>query len=128
MRSEFSEFAEFSEFRLPRLARPNNESVVDGKFSLTNKYSRRDFVTKTAYFSLAYWMAESFRLPTTTLMNEHVLWFSGPRLNNPGYTPIPEDLRSETVDFAVSLLNDAARVGSYSLFLNAANRIACTKK
>ena len=47
----------------------------------------------------------------TTLMHEHVLWFAGPRLDNPGFTPIPDDLRSETVDFAVSLLNDAARVG-----------------
>ena len=47
----------------------------------------------------------------TTLMHEHVLWFSGPRLEDPGYTPIPDDLQSDTVDFAVSLLNDAARVG-----------------
>lgn len=47
----------------------------------------------------------------TTLMHEHVLFFSGPRLDNPGYTPIPDDLRSETVDFVVTLLNDAARVG-----------------
>ena len=47
----------------------------------------------------------------TTLMHEHVLWFSGPRLEDAGYTPIPEDLQSDTVDFAVSLLNDAARVG-----------------
>jgi len=44
-------------------------------------------------------------------MHEHLLFFSGPRLDNPGYTPIPEDLRSETVDFVVSLLSDAARVG-----------------
>src|SRR6185503_5499473 len=47
----------------------------------------------------------------TTLMHEHVIWFSGPRLEDPGYTPIPDDLKSDTVDFAVSLLNDAARVG-----------------
>ena len=47
----------------------------------------------------------------TTLMHEHVLWFSGPRLDNPGYTPIPDNLRSDTVDFAVSLLNAASRVG-----------------
>ena len=47
----------------------------------------------------------------TTLMHEHVLFFSGPRLDNSGYTPIPDDLRNETVDFAVSMLNDAARVG-----------------
>ncbi len=47
----------------------------------------------------------------TTLMHEHVLWFSGPRPDNPGYTPIPDDLRSDTVDFAVSVLNDAAKVG-----------------
>ncbi len=47
----------------------------------------------------------------TTLMHEHLLWFAGPRLDNPGYTPIPDDLRSETVDFVVSLLNDASRVG-----------------
>jgi phosphotriesterase-related protein len=47
----------------------------------------------------------------TTLMHEHVLWFSGPRLDNPGYTPIPDNLRSDTVDFAVSLLNAASRAG-----------------
>jgi phosphotriesterase-related protein len=47
----------------------------------------------------------------TTLIHEHVLWFSGPRTDNPGYTAIPDDLRPDTVDFAVSLLNDASRVG-----------------
>lgn len=44
-------------------------------------------------------------------MHEHILWFAGPMADNAGYTPIPENLQSETVDFAVSLLNDAARVG-----------------
>jgi phosphotriesterase-related protein len=44
-------------------------------------------------------------------MHEHILWFGGPRLEDAGYTPIPDDLKSESVDFAVSLLNDAARVG-----------------
>ncbi|MEW5980253.1 MAG: hypothetical protein AB1898_31045 [Acidobacteriota bacterium] len=47
----------------------------------------------------------------TTLMHEHVLWFSGPMAANPGHTPIPDDLRSDTVEFVVSLLNEAARVG-----------------
>ncbi len=47
----------------------------------------------------------------TTLMHEHVLWFGGPRLEDAGYTPIPDDLLTETVDFAVALLNDAARAG-----------------
>jgi predicted metal-dependent phosphotriesterase family hydrolase len=47
----------------------------------------------------------------TTLMHEHILWFGGPKLTDPGYTPIPDELRSESVEFAVSLLNDAARVG-----------------
>ena len=47
----------------------------------------------------------------TTLMHEHVLWFGGPRLEDPGYTPIPTDKRQESVDFAVSLLNAAARAG-----------------
>src|SRR5436190_11568143 len=47
----------------------------------------------------------------TTLMHEHILWFAGPMEENAGYTPIPDDLISETVDFAVSLLNDGARVG-----------------
>ena len=51
----------------------------------------------------------------TTLMHEHLLWFAGPRLDNPGYAPIPDDLRSETVDFVVSLLNDASRVGIETL-------------
>ena len=46
-----------------------------------------------------------------TLMHEHLLFFSGPRLDNPGYAPVPEHLRSETVEFVASLLNDAARVG-----------------
>jgi predicted metal-dependent phosphotriesterase family hydrolase len=26
----------------------------------------------------------------TTLMHEHILWFGGPKLTDPGYTPIPE--------------------------------------
>jgi predicted metal-dependent phosphotriesterase family hydrolase len=47
----------------------------------------------------------------TTLMHEHILWFAGPMDENAGYTPIPDDLKQETVDFAVSALNDAARVG-----------------
>jgi phosphotriesterase-related protein len=47
----------------------------------------------------------------TTLMHEHLIFFSGPRLDNLGYTPIPDDMRSDTVDFVVSLLNDASRVG-----------------
>jgi len=47
----------------------------------------------------------------TALMHEHILWFAGPMEENAGYSPIPDDLESETVDFAVSLLNDAARVG-----------------
>ncbi len=47
----------------------------------------------------------------TTLMHEHILWFAGPRLEDPGYSPIPDNLRADSVDFAVSLLNDAARVG-----------------
>lgn len=47
----------------------------------------------------------------TTLMHEHILWFAGPMEENAGYTPIPDDLISDSVDFAVSVLNDAARVG-----------------
>ena len=51
----------------------------------------------------------------TTLMHEHVLWFGGPRLGDPGYAPIPAGKRQESVDYAVSLLNDAARVGINTL-------------
>lgn len=47
----------------------------------------------------------------TTLIHEHILWFGGPKLTDPGYTPIPNELRSESVEFAVTLLNDAARAG-----------------
>src|SRR5712691_10305821 len=47
----------------------------------------------------------------TTLMHEHILWFSGPKLTDSGYTPIPDALRAESMEFAVSLLNDAARAG-----------------
>jgi len=47
----------------------------------------------------------------TTLIHEHVLGFAGPGLRHVGYTPIPEELRSESVDFAVRLLNDAAKAG-----------------
>jgi phosphotriesterase-related protein len=46
-----------------------------------------------------------------TLMHEHILWFSGTTKENPGYSPIPDDQQSESIDFAVSVLNDAARVG-----------------
>jgi phosphotriesterase-related protein len=48
-------------------------------------------------------------------MHEHILWFGGPRLEDPGYAPIPLDKRAESVDFAVSLLNDAVRVGIETL-------------
>lgn len=51
----------------------------------------------------------------TTLIHEHVLWFGGPGLQHLGYSPIPEALRSESVDFAVSLLNDAAGAGIKTL-------------
>jgi phosphotriesterase-related protein len=105
--------------------------------SLKNTCSRRSFINKSS-LSLASIAAPTFLtistlesvhernknklVPTltgeidsnklgTTLMHEHVLWFSGPRLEDAGYTAIPEDLQSETVDFAVSLLKDAARVG-----------------
>jgi phosphotriesterase-related protein len=47
----------------------------------------------------------------TTLMHEHILWFGGPGPEGPDYDPIPDHLISDSVDFAVSLLNDAARVG-----------------
>ncbi len=47
----------------------------------------------------------------TTLMHEHVLFCSGTRLQDPGYSPIPAEKQQESVDFAVSLLQDAARVG-----------------
>ncbi|BBE16164.1 phosphotriesterase like protein [Aquipluma nitroreducens] len=47
----------------------------------------------------------------TTLMHEHILWFAGTMAENVGYEPIREDLLPETIDFAVSVLNDAARVG-----------------
>lgn len=51
----------------------------------------------------------------TTLMHEHILWFAGPRLEDSGYTPIPDDKREESVRFAVTLLDDAARVGINTL-------------
>ena len=47
----------------------------------------------------------------TTLMHEHLLWFGGPRLEDSGYSPIPDEKRAESVEFAVSLLNDAVRDG-----------------
>ncbi len=67
------------------------------------------------------WMVSTMTGPVrcdslgTTLMHEHVLWFGGPRLEDPGYAPIPDDKRQESVDYAVSLLNDAARVGVNTL-------------
>ena len=50
-----------------------------------------------------------------TLMHEHILWFGGPRLEDAGYTPMPDDKRAESVEIAASLLNDAARVGINTL-------------
>lgn len=105
--------------------------------SLKNSCNRRSFLTKSS-LSLASIAAASLPatdvlgfyserkkyklIPTltgeiasnklgTTLMHEHVLWFSRPMGENAGYTPIPDDMQSDTVDFAVSLLNDAAHVG-----------------
>lgn len=51
----------------------------------------------------------------TTLIHEHLLWFAGPSLQHAGYSPIPDELRAQSVDFAVSLLNDAARAGIQTL-------------
>jgi phosphotriesterase-related protein len=104
--------------------------------SLKNTHSRRSFINKsstsiasalmglpvTGALEYTHEKNKNKLIPTltgeiapdklgTTLMHEHVLWFSGPRLEDTGYTPIPDDLQSDTVDFAVSLLNDAARVG-----------------
>jgi len=105
--------------------------------SLKNTYSRRTFISESSLFLGSIAIAglpvtrilesrqgtnKSKLVPTltgdiandklgTTLMHEHILWFGGPRLEDPGYMPIPDDLQSESVDFAVSLLNDAARAG-----------------
>ena len=105
--------------------------------SSKNIYNRRSFINKSS-LSLAsiaaatlpaigalespHWKKKNKFVPTltgeiasnklgTTLMHEHILWFAGPGLDDPGYAPIPDDLQSGSVDFAVSLLNDAARVG-----------------
>ena len=105
--------------------------------SFKNTYGRRSFLNKSS-LSLASLAAMSFAeisttgsvnerkkkklIPTlsgeiaydklgTTLMHEHILWFAGPMAENSNYDPIPDNLRLESVDFAVSLLNDAARVG-----------------
>ncbi|MBS1748217.1 MAG: hypothetical protein JST21_18815 [Bacteroidetes bacterium] len=102
-----------------------------------NTFNRRDFLTMGSLSLGAIGMADfSFAttgaglhtnrkkiiIPTvtgyvtpdklgTTLMHEHILWFSGTTNENPGYMPIPDDLQDQSVDFAVSALNDAARVG-----------------
>lgn len=47
----------------------------------------------------------------TTLIHEHVLWFCAPGRDQRGHTPIPDEQRAASVDFAVSLLNEAARAG-----------------
>jgi len=104
-----------------------------------SKYSidRRSFIAKSS-LSLAsvaaaglpvtgeliepFEKAKNKRIPTvtgevasdklgTTLMHEHILWFGGPGPEDPHFSPIPDHLITDTVDFAVSLLNDAARVG-----------------
>jgi phosphotriesterase-related protein len=46
-----------------------------------------------------------------TLMHEHLLFFNGATPTDPGFQPIPDDLREESVSFVVKNLNDAARVG-----------------
>jgi len=87
----------FASIAMPRLGVPS-------VFESTSKTNKNTFVpTLTGEISC--------NKLGTTLMHEHILWFGGPRLEDAGYTPIPDDLKSETVDFAVSLLNDAARVG-----------------
>ena len=105
--------------------------------SFKNTYSRRSFLNRSS-LSLASIAAMSFTeistiesvnerkkkklIPTltreiaydklgTTLMHEHILWFAGPMDENAGYTPIPDDLIQDSVDFAVAALNNAARVG-----------------
>jgi len=103
---------------------------VAQRLKLTDRldgWSRRAFVTHgLAAAGLAGTLSKPSMVSTmtgpvlcgslgTTLMHEHVLWFGGPKLTDSGYTPIPAGLRSESVDFAVSLLNDAARVGIETL-------------
>lgn len=46
-----------------------------------------------------------------TLMHEHLLFFNGAAPDDPGYQPIPEDLREQSVKVVVENLNNAARVG-----------------
>lgn len=105
--------------------------------SLHNPYSRRTFITQSSLLFASIALGEivvtdvlgspsrvnqNKRIPTltgdihcdtmgTTLMHEHILWFGGPRLEDPGYMPIPRQLQAGTVAFVVSLLNEAASLG-----------------
>lgn len=94
------------------------------------KYDRRSFIAKSSLTlaAVAFRSAYSARksIPTlggkihpgqlgTTLMHEHLLWFGGPMSENVNYVPIPDHLRSASVDYVVSLLNEAYRVGIRTL-------------
>jgi phosphotriesterase-related protein len=101
-----------------------------------NAFNRREFMKMSSIFAASVTLSDTLlsscrtagecMIPAlkgniepaalgTTLMHEHILWFAGPMEENAGYTPIPDGLESDTVDFAVSLLNDAERVGIHSI-------------
>ncbi len=50
-----------------------------------------------------------------TLMHEHILWFCPPGRDQARYLPIPDHRREESIRFAASLLNNAARAGIRTL-------------
>jgi len=108
MNSDFN--AKTSSSRISRRAFTTGCLAGASLFCLTGKAATRAYTKKSVMVSTLNGPVSSDSLGTT-LMHEHVLWFTGPRLDNPGFTPIPDDLRSETVEFATSLLNDATRVG-----------------
>lgn len=94
------------------------------------KYKRRSFILQStmslASMAMSSVYAPKKSIPTLrgmihpgqlghTLMHEHLLWFGGPMTENANYEPIPEHLRSASVNFVVSLLNEAYRLGVRSI-------------
>ena len=55
------------------------------------------------------------KLMGITLMHEHLLFFNGAAPDDPGFVPLPENKRQDSIDFVAGRLNDAARVGVKTL-------------
>jgi len=99
-----------------RIIAPNN-STLSRRCFLTGMLSATAMAAAKPRIRMVSTMTGP--VPCTSLgrtsMHEHILWFGGSRLEDASYAPIPDELRAESVDFAVRLLNDAGTAGIHTI-------------